>query len=117
MYAGQHAVDHPDDPVIVMATSGEVITYAEYEGRCNQFAHLLRDMGLKRSDHVAFFMENNARMLECERDGVAHAETHAEVGRSEDAHFLGLHRGLCSVKFPLLWRRWPTSTHPVRLRE
>src|SRR5437870_3152048 len=66
MYAGQHAVDHPDDPVIVMATSGEVITYAEYEGRCNQFAHLLRDMGLKRSDHVAFFMENNARMLECE---------------------------------------------------
>jgi long-chain acyl-CoA synthetase len=29
-------------------------------------AHFLRDVGLDRMDHVAFFMENNVRMLECE---------------------------------------------------
>ncbi len=66
MYGGQHAIDHPDQPVIIMANSGEVITYGEYEASCNRFAHLLREAGLAPADHVAFFMENNPRMLECE---------------------------------------------------
>ena len=29
-------------------------------------AHLYRAQGLQRNDHVAFFIENNPRMLECE---------------------------------------------------
>ncbi|MEY2566685.1 MAG: long-chain acyl-CoA synthetase [Actinomycetota bacterium] len=66
MYAGEHARAHPDDPVIVMATGGEVVTYAQYEAAANRMAHLYRDLGLQRRDHVAFFMENNPRMLECE---------------------------------------------------
>src|SRR3954451_20175133 len=49
-----------------MATSGETITFGEYEARCNRLAHLYRDLGLRRGDHVAFFMENNPRMLEAE---------------------------------------------------
>src|SRR3954451_19862622 len=49
-----------------MATSGETITFGEYEARCNRLAHLYRDLGLKRGEHVAFFMENNPRMLEAE---------------------------------------------------
>src|SRR4051812_18602736 len=66
MYPGEHARTHPDEPAIIMATSGEVITFGEYEGRANRMAHLYREVGLRRSDHVAFFMENNPRMLECE---------------------------------------------------
>ncbi|HZN15500.1 MAG TPA: AMP-binding protein [Acidimicrobiales bacterium] len=66
MYGATHAKDHPDQPAIIMATSGEVITYAVYEERANQFAHFLRDLGLQAGDHVSFFMENNPRMLECE---------------------------------------------------
>jgi long-chain acyl-CoA synthetase len=66
MYAGEHARQHPDRPAIVMATSGEVVTYAEYEARCNRLAHVFRTMGLAHGDHVAFFMENNPRLLECE---------------------------------------------------
>ena len=47
-----------------MATSGEVVTYGEYEARTNRLAHLLRDQGLQRLDHYSIFMENNARYLE-----------------------------------------------------
>jgi long-chain acyl-CoA synthetase len=66
MYAARHAVEHPDQPAVIMATSGVVVTFAEYEAAANRMAHLFRDEGLVRSDHVAFFMENNPRLLECE---------------------------------------------------
>ena len=42
------------------------MTYGEYEAAANRLAHLYRDTGLQRMDHVAFLMENNPRMLECE---------------------------------------------------
>jgi long-chain acyl-CoA synthetase len=66
MYPGADARDHPERPAFIMGTSGEVVTFGEYDERCNRLAHLYRDTGLKRLDHVAFFMENNVRMLECE---------------------------------------------------
>src|SRR3982751_2369756 len=49
-----------------MASDGRVTTFGEYEGAAERVAQLYRDQGLKRLDHVAFFMENNPRMLECE---------------------------------------------------
>ncbi len=49
-----------------MATSGESVTYAEYEARCNRAAHLLRAAGLQRGDHISVLMENSPRMLEIE---------------------------------------------------
>jgi acyl-coenzyme A synthetase/AMP-(fatty) acid ligase len=66
MYAADHAQAHPEQPAIVMATGGEVLTYAEFEAASNRMAHLYRDLGLRRLDHVAFMMENNPRMLEAE---------------------------------------------------
>src|SRR4051794_5374155 len=66
MYEAGHAREHPDQPVFVMADSGLVVTYAEYEAAANRMAHLLRTQGLVRGDHVAFLMENNIRMLEAE---------------------------------------------------
>jgi long-chain acyl-CoA synthetase len=66
MFARQHALDHPDRPAIVMGTSGQTVTYGEYEAHCNQVAHFLRSVGLQRGDHIAVFMENNPRMLEIE---------------------------------------------------
>jgi long-chain acyl-CoA synthetase len=66
VYARQHAADHPDQPAIIMATSGETVTYAEYEGRSNRTAHLLRAAGLQRGDHIAVLMENSPQLLEIE---------------------------------------------------
>ena len=66
MYAAKHARAFPDKPAIVMATGGEVVTFAAYESASNQVAHLLRDAGMRRRDHVAIFMDNDYRMLLCE---------------------------------------------------
>jgi long-chain acyl-CoA synthetase len=64
MYAGRHAVYHADRACFVMADTGETVTYAEYEARTNQLAHLLRAHGLQPLDHYSIFMENNSRYLE-----------------------------------------------------
>ena len=66
MYAARFAAETPDAPLLIMSPSGRVVTYGEYEAAANRIAHLFRDQGLRRLDHVAFFMENNPAMLECE---------------------------------------------------
>jgi long-chain acyl-CoA synthetase len=66
VYPGRHAREHPDRPAIIMASGGETVTYGEYEARCNRAAHLMRDAGLQRGDHIAVFMENHPRMLDIE---------------------------------------------------
>ena len=64
MYPGNHAVARAGQPAVIMANSGEVITYGELEARSNRLAHLFRARGLRRLDHYAIFMENNARYVE-----------------------------------------------------
>ena len=64
MYARAHAERQPDQPCVIMAGSGETLTYGQLEARTNRLAHLLRRHGLRRLDHYAIFMENNARYIE-----------------------------------------------------
>ena len=66
MYAAEAAKTDPEKPAIVMATGGEVVTFGEYEAAANRVAHLLRDAGLRRRDHMAIFMDNDPRMLMAE---------------------------------------------------
>ena len=74
MYPGQHAQARADHPALVMAGSGESVSYRELEARSNRLAHLLRAAGLRRFDHYAIFMENHPRFVECcaagERSGL-----------------------------------------------
>jgi long-chain acyl-CoA synthetase len=65
MYPGLQAAIRPNQPAIVMAQSGETITYAELERRSNRLAHFLRANRLTRLDRYAIFIENNARYVEC----------------------------------------------------
>ena len=69
MYAAEHAKEHPDQPAIIMAPSGRTLTFAEYEAAANQVAHLVRDTGLEKGDHMAIFMENHPAMLLAEAGG------------------------------------------------
>ena len=69
MFARQQAMAHPDKPAIIMASSGETVTFGEYEDRSNRVAHFLRDAGLRRGDHIAVFMENCPQLLEIEGGG------------------------------------------------
>ena len=69
MYPGLHALARPNQPAIVMARSGETVTYRQLEARSNRLAHLLRALGLERGDHYAVFMENHPRYIECDAAG------------------------------------------------
>lgn len=59
-----HAQTRPDQAAIIMAGSGEVITYAALEQRSNQTAHLFRQHGLQRGDHVGFMLDNDPHFFE-----------------------------------------------------
>ena len=65
MYPGAYARDHPNQPALIMATSGEVVTFSQLEDRANRLAQFFRAVGLTRLDHVAYLMENNPRLIEC----------------------------------------------------
>jgi long-chain acyl-CoA synthetase len=92
MFARPHAQDHPDRPAIVMAPSGETVTYGEYEAHCNQIARLLRAAGLRRGDHISVFMENSSRMLEiegaAERTGLYYTLINSYLAPDEVAYIL-----------------------------
>ncbi|MGF1596838.1 MAG: AMP-binding protein [Acidimicrobiales bacterium] len=65
MYPGTFAETTPDKPAVILAGSGEQLTYAELDARSARLAQLLHDGGLREGDHVAIFMENNIRYFEC----------------------------------------------------
>ena len=64
MWPGFHAARTPDKAAIVMAGSGEVVTFAELDARSNRLAQLFHARGLGWGDHVALCLENSARYLE-----------------------------------------------------
>ncbi|MFY9316014.1 MAG: AMP-binding protein [Burkholderiales bacterium] len=92
MYPGRFATERAGEPAFIMAGSGEAVTYAEYEARCNRLAHLLRAQGLKRLDHYAIFMENNSRYLECcgagERSGLYYTCVNSYLTAEELAYLV-----------------------------
>lgn len=92
MYPGLHAVHRADQPAVIMAESGETITYRELEARSNRLAHLLRAAGLKRLDHYAIFMENHPRYVECcaagERAGLYYTAVNSFLTASELAYIV-----------------------------
>lgn len=58
MYPGDRARQYPDRVALVMAETGESLTYADFEAKANQLAHFYRDLGLRPDDRVAYMMEN-----------------------------------------------------------
>ena len=92
MYAGQYADINPDRPAFIMASTGESVSYREYDNCTKQLAHLLREYGLKRLDHYAIFMENNHRYLEAcgagERSGLYYTCINSYLKADELAYIL-----------------------------
>ena len=64
MHPITHAQTRPDHPAMIMAGSGQTVTFAEMDAYANRFAQLLRARGLKRGDHFAVLMENNVHYLQ-----------------------------------------------------
>lgn len=64
MHPVVYAAEVPDKAAIIMARTGETITYRQLEDRSNQGAQLFRKLGLGVGDAIAIFMENNSRYLD-----------------------------------------------------
>lgn len=64
MHPVSHAQTRADRPAIVMAGSGETVTYAQMDATANRFAQWLRAQGLGRGDAFGVLMENNALYLQ-----------------------------------------------------
>ncbi len=59
MHPSIYAKTHSSKPAIIMAASGETITYGDLDARSNQVAQLLRARGIKVGETVALCMENH----------------------------------------------------------
>jgi len=63
MHPVRHAQTTPDKPALIMAGSGETLTYRQLDALSNQGAQLFRKLGLHTGDCIALFMENNLLYL------------------------------------------------------
>ena len=63
-YPGAFVAEQPNKPAVVMARTGDTISYMELEQRSCQFAQMMWDAGLRPGDHVAIFADNHIRYFE-----------------------------------------------------
>jgi acyl-CoA synthetase (AMP-forming)/AMP-acid ligase II len=64
VYPGILAREIPQKPACLMASTGEVVTYAELDARSNRCAQLFRARGLGPGASVAIFMDNRREYFE-----------------------------------------------------
>jgi long-chain acyl-CoA synthetase len=64
MHPRNHAATTPSKPAIIMASTGETVSYQRLNETSNQVANLLRAAGLKAGDVIALMMENCAEFFE-----------------------------------------------------
>lgn len=64
MFPGTHAATDPHRPALVMAGSGECLTYGELDERSRRLAWVLRGQGLGRGDVVALLTDNRPQAYE-----------------------------------------------------
>ena len=92
MYATPTAAIDPTRTAIIMANSGERVSYGELDARSNQLAHLLRAHGLGFRDHYAVFMENHPRYFDAcgggDRAGLYYTCINAFLKADELAYIL-----------------------------
>ncbi|GIT45712.1 MAG: hypothetical protein Ct9H300mP12_02970 [Acidimicrobiales bacterium] len=62
-YPGRWAAEAPNRAAIVMAESGQTMTFAELDAEANRISRLLQGLGIGPGDHVAFCLENRIEFL------------------------------------------------------
>jgi long-chain acyl-CoA synthetase len=64
VHPNSHATSTPDKAAIIMASTGQSVSYSQLNAASNQVAHLLRAAGLKAGDVIALMMENCPEFFE-----------------------------------------------------
>jgi acyl-CoA synthetase (AMP-forming)/AMP-acid ligase II len=92
MYPRVHAQRDPHKPAIVMAGSGEIVTYGELDARSSRVAQLLHRRGLRPRDGVALCVENSTRFHEivwgANRSGLYFTPISTRLGVDEAAYIV-----------------------------
>jgi long-chain acyl-CoA synthetase len=58
MHPSVHARTHPDKPAIIVAETGETVTFGQLDAASNKVAHFFRARGLAHEDVVAIMLDN-----------------------------------------------------------
>ena len=61
---GTYARERPDAPAVILAGTGERLTWRELDTQSNRIAHRCRALGLRAGDTVALLIENHLRAFE-----------------------------------------------------
>ena len=92
-YPGAHAATTPAKPAVVMAGSGETLTYAQLEERSTRLAAYLRGLGLRRGDVVALLTDNRPQACEvywaCQRAGLYVTAVNWHLTPAEATYIVG----------------------------
>jgi fatty-acyl-CoA synthase len=87
-----HAQQMPDAPAIVMASTGEAVTYGQLDHRSTRMAKALRARGVGPGDHIAILMENNRAFLEvawaAQRSGLYYTAINSHLRPTEVQYVL-----------------------------
>jgi long-chain acyl-CoA synthetase len=93
MHPYQHAAAHPDRPALVIADTGEVLTYGELDAASNRMAHLFRSLGLKPGDRIAILLKNSLDFpiayWGAQRSGLLAAMLSTHLKPEEAAYIIG----------------------------
>jgi long-chain acyl-CoA synthetase len=88
----RHALERPDDIAFRISTTGETVTFGQLEARANQGAHLFRQHGLTRGDHIVILMENRREFLEicfaADRTGLYYTTASTHLADDEIRHII-----------------------------
>jgi len=63
-HPSRFAAEFPDRAAVIMANTGEILTYGDLERRSRRVANLLRSLGCRPGDHVAVLVENRLEWFE-----------------------------------------------------
>jgi long-chain acyl-CoA synthetase len=92
MHPFVHAAATPDKPAIIMAGSGETLTYAQLEAQSNRVAQLMRKHGLVRGDTVVILMTNGLDYLPicwgAQRAGLVYVAMSTKLTADEAAYII-----------------------------
>src|SRR3954466_5661366 len=92
-YPGAFAATTPDKPAVIMAGSGETLSYAQLEERSARLADHLRTLGLRTGDVVALLTDNRPQACEvywgCQRSGLYVTAVNWHLTAGEAAYVVG----------------------------
>ena len=87
-----HAAETPDKAAVIMARSGEVVTYRQLDDRSNQTARMLQTMGLQHGDTIALLMDTGPRFHEVawapHRSGLVYVAISTKLQEDEIAYII-----------------------------